>query len=243
MEQSDAIILGGGLVGLALAAALDASGLSSTIVDPADPDAQATAAFDGRTSAVSSSLRRMFDAIGVTPHFPEPGGPIRRIRTADGVAPGSLSFDAEEDGEPLGWMHQNRHLRAALRARAEAAAAIRLRYGTKAVQVDRGLHGVIVALTNGETLRAPLLIAAEGRNSAARQAAGIRVARWRYAHRAIVSILRHGRPHDGVAYELFYPAGPFALLPMTDNGEGHRSASARISAPRAGWSRRSRCPA
>jgi 2-octaprenyl-6-methoxyphenol hydroxylase len=57
-----------------------------------------------------------------------------------------------------------------------------------------------------------------------REAAGIRVARWSYDHAAIVSTLRHEKPHDNVAYEIFYPAGPFALLPMTDDDGGHRSA-------------------
>ncbi len=225
MQHSDVIILGGGLVGLALAAALDSSGLSATVIDPADPDLRLDAAFDGRTTAVSSSSARMFDTIGVTSHFPVPGGPIARIRTSDGLAPGSLTFDAGEDGEPLGWMHENRNLRAALRARAEAGKAISLRYQTAATSIDRGEHGVTVTLDHGETLRAPLLVAAEGRNSPMRGAAGIRVARWSYDHRAIVSTLRHERPHDGIAYEIFYPSGPFALLPMTDEaGGGHRSA-------------------
>jgi 2-octaprenyl-6-methoxyphenol hydroxylase len=224
MQRSDVIILGGGLVGLALAAALDASGLSATVVDPADPDLRLDAAFDGRTSAVSSSSTRMFGAIGVTPHFPVPGGPIRQIRTSDGLAPGSLTFDAGEEGEPLGWMHENRNLRAALRARAEAGKAISLRYKTSATSIDRGEHGVTVTLDSGDTLHAPLLVSAEGRNSATRDAAGIRIARWSYKHRAIVSTLRHEMPHDGIAYEIFYPSGPFALLPMTDDEAGPRSA-------------------
>jgi len=224
MQHSDVIILGGGLVGLALAAALDASGLSSTVIDPADPDLRLDAAFDGRTTAVSSSSARMFDTIGVSDHFPVPGGPIRQIRTSDGLAPGSLTFDAGEDGEPLGQMHENRHLRAALRARAEAGKAITLRYKSAGATIDRGEHGVTVTLDNGEILRTPLLVAAEGRNSPTRDAAGIRVARWKYDHRAIVSTLRHELPHDGVAYEIFYPSGPFALLPMTDDEQGHRSA-------------------
>ena len=224
MQRSDVIILGGGLVGLALAAALDASGLSSIVVDPADPDRRVDAAFDGRTSAVSSSSARMFDAVGITPHFPVPGGPIRQIRTSDGLAPGSLTFDAGEDGEPLGCMHENRNLRSALRARAEAGKAITLRYKTSATLVDRGEHGVTVMLDDGETIHAPLLVSAEGRNSATREAAGIRIAKWSYDHRAIVSILHHEIPHDGIAYEIFYPSGPFALLPMTDDESGARSA-------------------
>ena len=224
MDRADVIILGGGLVGLALAAALDASGLSSIVVDPADPEARKDAAFDGRTSALSSSSKRMFDTIGISDHFPVPGCPIRRIEVADGLAPGGLVFDPGDDDEPLGWMNENRHLRAALLARAEAGANIWLMWKAKPADVQRGEHGVTALLEDGRRLSAPLLVAAEGRNSPMREAAGIRVARWKYDHAAIVSTLRHERPHDHTAYEIFYPAGPFALLPMTDDLGGHRSA-------------------
>jgi 2-octaprenyl-6-methoxyphenol hydroxylase len=225
MTRTDVIILGGGRIGLALAAALDSSGLSAAVIDPVDPDSWKDAAFDGRTSAVSSSSRRMFDAIGLTPHLVEPGCPIRTIRVADGLAPGALAFEPPEgDDEPLGWMHENRHLRQALRDRAEAGARITLHWKSKAAGVDRGDHRVTVRLDSGETLTAPLLISAEGRNSATREAAGIRVARWQYKHAAIVSTLGHERPHDHVAWEIFYPAGPFALLPMNDLDGGPRSA-------------------
>ena len=223
MDRADAIIFGGGLVGLALASALDSSGLSTIIVDPADPDLRTDAAFDGRTSAVSSSSMRMLRTIGVADHLAEPGCPIVRIAVADGLEPGGLHFDPDDD-EALGWMHENRHLRAALRARAEAGADIWLLWKSRVRTVDRTDHGVVVALDDGRSLTAPLLIAADGRNSHTREDAGIRAARWRYKHRAIVSVLRHERPHDNVAYEIFYPSGPFALLPMTDDSGGHRSA-------------------
>ena len=119
MDRADVIIFGGGLVGLALASALDSSGVSAILVDPADPAPRAHSSFDGRTSAVSSSSMRMLETIGVIEHLAEPGCPIRQIAVADGLDPGGLHFDAEDD-EPLGWMHENRHLRAALQARAEA---------------------------------------------------------------------------------------------------------------------------
>lgn len=224
MDRADVIILGGGLVGLALAAALDSSGLSSIVVDPADPELRKDAAFDGRTSALSSSSKRMFDTIGISEHFPVPGCPIRRIEVADGLQPGGLAFDPGDDDEPLGWMNENRHLRAALLARAEKGKNVWLMWKAKAAAVDRGDFGVTVRLEDGRMIGAPLLVAAEGRNSPMREAAGIRVARWKYDHSAIVSTLRHERPHEHVAYEIFYPQGPFALLPMTDDAEGHRSA-------------------
>src|SRR5437764_3771375 len=223
MDRADVIIFGGGMVGLALAAALDSNGVSAIVVDPADPEQRKSASFDGRTSAVSSSSMRMLRAIGVADRLPEAGCPIRRIAVADGLGPGGLHFDPE-DNEPLGWMHENRHLRAALQLAAEAGKNTWLLWKSRVTAVDRGEHGVVVALGDGRKLNAPLLIAADGRNSATREAAGIRVARWRYKHQAIVPVLRHELPHDHVAYEIFYPTGPFALLPMTDDAGGHRAA-------------------
>jgi 2-octaprenyl-6-methoxyphenol hydroxylase len=223
MDRADVIIFGGGLVGLALASALDSSGLSAILVDPADPSVRSEAVFDGRTSAVSSSSMRMLQTIGVVDHLAEPGCPIGRIAVADGLEPGALHFDADDD-EPLGWMHENRHLRAALHARADAGKNLWPMWKSTVTDVDRGEHGVKVALADGRKLQAPLLVAADGRNSATREAAGIKIARWRYNHQAIVSVLRHDRPHDHVAYEIFYSSGPFALLPMNDDSGGHRSA-------------------
>ena len=145
MDRADVIVFGGGMVGLALAAALDSSGLSAIIVDPSDPDLRKDAAFDGRTSAVSSSSMRMLTTIGVADFFPTPGGPIRRIQVADGLAPGGLCFDPGEGdpgsgsgaGEPLGSMHENRHLRAALRDRAEAGPNLWLLWKSAVTSVER----------------------------------------------------------------------------------------------------------
>ena len=236
MDRADVIIFGGGMIGLALASALDSSGISAIVLDPADPAPRNTASFDGRTSAVSSSSMRMLESIGVAAHLPEQGCPIRTIAVADGLEPGGLHFDAE-DHEALGWMHENRNLRTALQTRAEAGRNVWLLWKSKVTAVDRTDDGVVVALSDGRSLRAPLLVAADGRASPTREAAGIRVARWSYNHQAIVSVLRHEHSHDNVAYEIFYPTGPFALLPMTDDAGGHRSAIV-WSVPRedaAGW--------
>jgi 2-octaprenyl-6-methoxyphenol hydroxylase len=223
MDRADVIIFGGGLVGLALASALDSSGVSAIVVDPADPAPRGEAAFDGRTSAVSSSSMRMLQTIGVAEHLAEPGCPIWRIAVADGLKPGGLHFDPDDE-EPLGFMHENRNLRTALRVRAEAGKNIWLMWKSRVTAAERGEYGVVVSLEDGRKLSAPLLVAADGRNSATREQAGIAVARWKYDHQAIVSVLRHERPHEHVAYEIFYPTGPFALLPMNDDKVGHRSA-------------------
>src|SRR3989337_2414867 len=96
MERADVIILGAGLVGLTLAVALDRHGLSSILIDPADPEKQLAPAHDGRATAVSSPSFRMLQAIGVAERLEGEGCPIEAIRVADGLEPGGLLFQAPE---------------------------------------------------------------------------------------------------------------------------------------------------
>ncbi len=224
MNEADLLILGGGLVGSALAVALDAHGISSIVVDPADPDAILAAGHDGRASAIAAAPMRMLDAIGVTQRLAGKGCPIESIRVSDGLAPGKLDFHPGADEGALGTMFENRHLRAALMAAAQAAPLADVRMETRALSVERGPHGVTATLSSGETVRARLLIGAEGRNSPTRDAAHLNVARWTYDHSAIVTSLHHEYSHENTAFEIFYPQGPFAILPLVDDDAGHRSA-------------------
>lgn len=221
----DVLILGGGLVGQTLALALDAHQLTSMIVDPADPATTVAPEFDGRASAIASASARMLEAIGVGALLAGKGCEIRAIRASEGLRPGGLDFVADDDDEPLGTMYENRILRIALRSAVASASHVTLRMPARATDIDRGPHGVVARLDDGTIVRAPVLIAAEGRNSPMREAAGIRIARWRYHHRAIIAGFAHEHSHQNVAYEIFYPAGPFAILPMPDDDDGrHRSA-------------------
>ena len=221
MERADIIILGGGLVGLTLAIALDAHGLTSIVVDPADPETQLAVGFDGRASAVASASWRMIQAIGVGARLEGKGCPIREIRVSDGLGGGELDFAPDAADGPLGIMFENRALRQALREAALAAPGITLAMRTRAADVRRAETGVTVVLEDGRTIAGSLLVAAEGRHSPTREASGIKIARWHYDHVAIISAIAHQVPHGNVAHEIFYPAGPFALLPMLP---GNRSA-------------------
>jgi 2-octaprenyl-6-methoxyphenol hydroxylase len=222
--DTDVIILGGGLVGATLALALDAHGLSATVVDPADPAVILAPGFDGRASAIASASGRMLDAIGIGSALAGHGCAIRHIRVSDGLEPGKLDFRPDAGDGALGTMYENKRLRTALFEAATAAHHVDLRMQTRAVDVVRGPAGVTATLDSGAIVTAPLLIAAEGRNSPTREAAGIAVARWQYDHAAIVGAFHHEYPHEDIAYEIFYPAGPFALLPLPDDEIGHRSA-------------------
>ena len=227
MERADVIILGGGLVGLTLAIALDRHGVSTIIVDPADPETQLAPRYDGRATAVSSSSWRMLQAIGVGDRLEGKGCPIEAIRVSDGLAEGGLLFDPPPGDDPLGMMFENRLLRAALRDCALAAERVNLLMPARPGEIVRDANGVRVALEDGRLAAAPLLVGAEGRNSPIREAAGIAIARWSYDHVAIVATVSHERWHENVAYEIFYSDGPFAILPML-NGEDGRPRSAIV---------------
>jgi 2-octaprenyl-6-methoxyphenol hydroxylase len=214
MERVDVIILGGGLVGQTLALALDAYGLTSAIVDPMDPATALAAGFDGRASAIASASWKMLDVIGVVDALKPHGCPIHRIEVRDGLQKGALDFTTPAQDEPLGTMVENRVLRTALRDAVLKAKGIALYVPNKAAEVVRDTSGVRVVLDSGQTVSASLLVAAEGRNSPTRAAAGIKIANWKYDHSAIISAFDHSVDHGGVAHEIFYPAGPFALLPL-----------------------------
>jgi 2-octaprenyl-6-methoxyphenol hydroxylase len=221
----DVLISGGGLIGQTLALALARHGLSSAVVDPADPAAAVAPGFDGRATAIASAAWAMFDAIGLAEPLRAGACPIRQIWVSDGLKPGELDFVPADDDGALGHMVENRALRAALleAVRVEDAIDMHAPATLSAREIDD--HGVTIRLGGGEVLRAPLLLVAEGRRSPTRDALGFSISTWSYHHHAIIGAISHSVPHDSIAYEIFYPAGPFALLPLTDLEDGrHRSA-------------------
>ena len=224
MDTADVIILGGGLVGSSLAVALAAHGVTSMVIDPADPAVTLASGFDGRASAIASASHRMLDAIGVGAALAGQGCAIHGIRVSDGLAPGALDFAPATNDGALGIMYENRLLRHALAQAMSSAAGIDVRMRTRAVIVERDSGGVRALLSSGERVCAPLLVAAEGRNSPTRTAAGIRIARWSYRHNAIVTAFEHEHAHDNTAFEIFYPSGPFAILPLPQVAGVNRSA-------------------
>jgi 2-octaprenyl-6-methoxyphenol hydroxylase len=218
--DADVIIIGGGLIGSTLALALARHDVSTIVVDTQDLDTTVLSAFDGRASAIASASARMLRALGVGDLLDSDGCAIRSIRVTDGIAPQYLHFAAEEGDDALGIMVENRLLRLALLNAVRAAPQVQLIAPATVVSLVRDAHCATLTLADGRVFTAPLAIAADGRRSATREAAGIRLTAWSYPNAALVTMVAHSVPHGGVACELFYPTGPLALLPMTDSADG-----------------------
>ena len=224
-DKRDLVILGGGLVGMTLALAAARQGITSHVVDKADPAELTAEGVDGRASAISTASWNLFTNIGLAERLEPLGCPIASIAVTDGMKPGRIDFQPQAHEGSLGRMFANRDIRLALFEAAAAEPAITWHSRSEVTERERSPHGAKVTLASGEVLEGSLLVGAEGRQSPTRQQAGLTVARWDYHHRAIVAGLFHEKPHGNVAWEIFYAAGPFALLPLLDSADGqHRSA-------------------
>jgi 2-octaprenyl-6-methoxyphenol hydroxylase len=221
--KADVVIAGGGMVGLTLGIALAEAGIETVVVDAADPEQVFQAAFDGRVSSFAPASRRLLSAIGVWDHLKDEAEPVLDIVVGDGsvregASPALLHFDHREIGpEPLAHMIENRHFRIALEKRARSVRGLRVIAPAKVLGADTQPTHVVLSTSAGHMISAQLCVAADGRDSPLRQAAGIKTVGWPYRQHGIVATIDHERPHRGVAHELFFEAGPFAILPMKGN--------------------------
>ena len=223
-KTCDLVILGGGLVGMTLALAAAKQGMSSHVIDRADPAELTAEGFDDRATAISTASWHLFENIGIAAGLEQFACDIAAIAVTDQNKPGRLDFQPGADGGTLGRMFPNRRLRLALFEAAAKEPLIHWVAKAHVIERQRSEYGVAAVLADGQKLKGRLMIAAEGRQSPTRDAAGITLAKWDYKHRAIIAGLTHEKPHGNVAWEIFYPAGPFALLPLNDDADGtHRS--------------------
>jgi 2-octaprenyl-6-methoxyphenol hydroxylase len=227
-EEFDVVVAGAGIAGATLALALQQAGLKPVLIDPVVFDSQVAPTFDGRASAIAYAAFRQWRALGLAEALEPHAQRIEQILVTDGRSPGAaaggpspfyLRFDSAEiadrsDGEPLGYLLENRHIRAAL-AGAVQAAGIAVLAPARVERAEFGPRAAVVTLADGRTLSAPLAVGAEGRGSVIRREAGIGAVGWDYSQTGVVATVRLARGHAGVAHEYFLPEGPFAILPLT----------------------------
>ncbi|WP_425098031.1 UbiH/UbiF/VisC/COQ6 family ubiquinone biosynthesis hydroxylase [Tropicibacter sp. S64] len=221
--DSDLIIIGGGLNGPALALAAAQTGLRSIVVDALPVATREAGDFDGRSYALALSSKRMLEALGLWNALKDDAQPMREIKVSDGRVGEAevflgLHFDSAEIEEgPMGFMVEDRYLRRALLDAMEADDRITHRAGETVIAQETDQVRARVTLATGETLTARLIVGADGRQSGTCARAGIRRTGWSYGQTALVCAIAHELPHGGVAHQLFLPAGPLAILPLTGN--------------------------
>lgn len=223
MEKTDIIIVGGGLNGPVLALAAAQAGLHVTVIDSITPAAHRIRDFDGRAYTIANGSMRLLRGVGVWDAVQPDAQPMFDIKVTDGRAgegasPWMMHFDHTEIEEgPMGWLVEDRHLRAALLDAMVAEDRITHITGRTVTAQDVTAGGVTVTLDDGETGHARLLVGCDGRGSGVAKRAGITRTGWDYGQIAVVCAVEHALPHNGVAHQFFMPGGPLAILPLTGN--------------------------
>lgn len=215
---ADMVIVGGGMVGSLLAAALASTSLKIVIIDavPAQP-MTADAPFEPRVSAISRASENMLRHVGawdlITCQQRHCEFTNMQVWEYDGKA--ELHFSAQDVGaHHLGCLLENRLMQWGLTTAAQQADNVSLLAPAKVTRLERLLRGWCVELADGTRIHTPLVVGADGAFSLVRKTAAIGMATWDYQQQAIVCTIQTERPHQLTARQVFLPTGPLALLPL-----------------------------
>lgn len=219
----DIIISGGGIAGLTAAAAFGAAGFSVLCLDPAPPvtDREADGA-DLRSTAFLQPARAFLERAGLWDRLEPFAMPLQCMRITDigaggQTAPVSRDFEASDISDaPFGWNLPNWLLRREMSARLADLPNVDFRPGTATTSLFTRAASARVGLSDGTKVTARLVIAADGRNSPMRKAAGIDVSTTRFGQKALAFAVTHPIPHGNVSTEIHRSGGPFTLVPLPD---------------------------
>ena len=218
----DIVVAGGGMIGASLALALSPLGLRVAVVEAVARGETRQPSFDDRSTALSRSTQRMFEAMGLWDDVIAAATPIRRIHVSDRGRFGFSHIDAAQQGvAALGYVVINRVLGDVLQLALTKAATVDVICPARVVDIDTGGELAIARIetADGELqeLGCELLVAADGANSAVRPMMGICAKRTVYDQHAVIGNLLPEKPLDNCAYERFTDQGPFAMLPVADD--------------------------
>lgn len=215
---SSVLIIGGGLNGYLLAYALTKANLPVTLVEE-KPLGKRLETFDGRAYAISSSSLNVLKALNLWSKIKENAQEINKMlisKSDEERSPSSasLEFDkADLDGECIAFMVEDRHMKSVL-VESLKQTSVKILRNLKAISFQQEKNKTIVELSNGEKVATDLLIAADGKKSEIAYSYGLSRLGWNYQQKALVCGVSHENAHNGTAYQIFYPTGPFAILPL-----------------------------
>lgn len=227
----DIIVSGGGIAGLTATAAFASAGFEVLCVDPATPITTRDAdGADLRSTAFLQPSRQLLEDIGLWPRLSSFAAPLQIMRIIDAggaksEARMSKEFNAADISElPFGWNLPNWLLRREMADHLAGLPKVTYRTGISAKTLFTRTGEARVGLSDGTRVNARLVIAADGRHSAMREAAGIDVKTTRYGQKALAFSVSHENPHDNISTEIHRTGGPFTLVPLPDFKGKHSSA-------------------
>lgn len=219
----DIVISGGGIAGLTAAASFASAGFRTLCVDPTPPVTMRDGdGADLRTTAFLQPAQGFLEEIGLWPRLAEHATPLQVMRIVDAggpVAEPRVTKDFESNdisGKPFGWNLPNWLLRREMATRLSELANVDFRPGTATTALFTREGEARVTLSDGTKVRARMVVAADGRNSPMRQAAGIGVKTTRFGQKALAFAVTHPIPHCNVSTEIHRTGGPFTLVPLPD---------------------------
>lgn len=232
-HEFDIIIVGAGLVGASLAAAitsqLENTGIRIAIIDrgempqPVQADSEAPR-FDPRVVALTASSVGLFERLGVWPAvLAQRACAYRNMTVWDNEGSGEIHFSAQDLAQPqLGFIVENSVLLNEILASLKYSRQVEFFRGQGISEIDLVKGKRLVQLDDGQAISGVLLLAADGGQSSIRELAGMAVRSWQYAQKAIVTTVKHAHSHQYTAWQNFLVSGPLAFLPL-DHASCHYS--------------------
>lgn len=219
----DVVISGGGMVGLALAAGAAQANLKVCLIEKSSHKAIETdsLSFAPRVSAINHASERLLKNLGAWTALPEDRlGAYTDMSVWDGLGQGHIRFSAQDvHKNHLGHIIENRLITEALRSTVLSMENIELIEGDVIAEWRQDDDQVTIETEQGHLLKAKTLVASEGKHSPVRQASNIDTWSWDYGHTAIVTTVKHEKPHRQTASQVFLETGPLAFLPLSHQAD------------------------
>lgn len=218
-HQCDIAIIGAGPAGLSFAATAAASGAQILLIEQSPQDVLADPPYDGREIALTHPSRAIMQKLGMWQRIDESEiYPLKDAKVINGRSPYTLHFPQPEDGkQQLGFLISNHNIRRAAYEVACEHKNVAFLCGVAVKEAVNGQNGVHIALANGDTVEAKLLVAADSRFSQTRRQVGIAADMHDFGRTVIVARFTHTESNGHTAFECFHYGRTIALLPLGEH--------------------------